>query len=138
MNECELCGKKTNWLEMKTLELCSECAETKGIKRSVDKIFIKSEEVINGFQNIILGKHYESDLDAILDMMDLYFSRKILTDKMMGVALRDLKRKQNPFIDKKIVDSMKKRAEEQGYTLSHEVFDIKLKNDIKKGLNDGN
>ena len=31
MNECEKCGKKTNWIEMKTLELCSECADkTKG------------------------------------------------------------------------------------------------------------
>ncbi|MCP6718909.1 MAG: hypothetical protein KJI71_01575 [Patescibacteria group bacterium] len=134
MNECELCGKKTNWIEMKTLELCCECAADKTEREfdaelPVNKISIKSEEIGKGFQNITLDRRYESNLDAILDMLDHYFARKLITNTMMGKALRLLKRKQNPFINKEFLDSMKKRAEKQGHVLAHEVFEIKLKND---------
>lgn len=96
-----------------------------------DKIFIKKEVITEGFQNITLERRYNSDLEAILDKMHHYWYVKngILNDKMLERALVHLMRKHNPFINKEIVDSMKKEAEKKGYDLQHEVFDMKLEND---------
>ena len=106
MNKCELCGKETNWIEMKTLELCSDCSD--GTKK----------------------RPYEADLDAILERLNHYWYVKgILNDKMMSKALILLGRTQNPFLNTEISDSIKKKAEESNYTLKHDVFNFKLKND---------
>jgi len=105
------------WVEAETHDR-EERSYNRGYIRAIEDV---KEQIDKEFNNI----------RSILDMIHHYYIMKgILDIEMLEKALLLVSRGKNPFINDKFIEQMKKRKK-PNYILSHEVFQIRLRNDEK-------